>query len=428
MVCERAPRALRVCVVYSRLPFPMTRGDQLTVAHLLSYLHARGHEVDLFTLGTGGEVNAAQSQWLESTCRRLQILRHGPLTILQGLVSALIRRWPFQVGYFKNAQLTRSVEAAVKEGAYDIVYNYYLRTAYAVPALFSLNRLGSVAGKPAAAFLALQLSQSLNTRRIYENERGWLKKLFYRIEWSRVRRYEATVWQRFTKTVLIGPRDVDDIKSACRFAGEPEIDNWVLAAHGTDIERFRAAQEADVVPNRIVFSGNMRYQPNVQAALWFVEQCWDSIRAQVPGVELYLVGQTPAAALQALHGRNGIHVTGAVRDIGDHIRRAAVCVNPMLAAGGMQNKLIEYMACGKAVVATSVANEGICAPSGALVIANDAATFAARTVDLLRNLAEAKKLGRAARDYVAKEWTWERQFEKLESAFYDALADCRVAD
>lgn len=67
-----------------------------------------------------------------------------------------------------------------------------------------------------------------------------------------------------------------------------------------------------------------------------------------------------------------------------------------------------------------------CAPTDTLVIADDAATFAETTVSLLRGTAEAKKLGRAAREYVAREWTWERQFEKLESPFYEASADCRV--
>jgi polysaccharide biosynthesis protein PslH len=423
MVCDPAPRALRICVIYSRLPFPMTRGDQLTVAHLLSYLRARGHEVDFFTLGTGGEVSADQRQWLESTCREVRVIPHGPLTILRGVASALAKDRPLQVGYFTNTKLVRCVEAAMNEGAYDIIYNYYLRTAYAVPALFSPNRAQRSSGKVTAAFLALQLSQTLNTRRIYENERGTLRKFLYRIEWERVRRYEATVWQRYTKTVLIGNRDVDDVKDACRFTGQPEIDNWVLGAHGTDIDRFRAARDDEVVPDRVVFSGNMRYQPNVQAALWFVERCWSSIRDAVPGAELFLVGQSPAPVLQALHGRDGIHVTGTVPDIGEHIRRAAVCVNPVLAAGGMQNKLIEYMACGKAVVATSVANEGISAPPNSLVIADDPATFAQMTIGLLRDLPEAKKLGRAARAYVAKEWTWEHQFEKLETAFYEALAD-----
>jgi glycosyltransferase involved in cell wall biosynthesis len=401
------------------------RGDQLTVAHLIAYLHARGHKVDFFTLDSGGEVSDQQQRWLESTCQNLQVFRHGPLAILRGLVSALLTNRPFQVGYFENAGLNKCIDAAVKAGVYDVIYSYYLRSADAVPAGFSPNRLIQFANKTVAAFLALQLSQTLNTRRIYENENSILKKLFYRSEWKRLRRYEASIWQRYTKAVLIGSHDVDDIKSACRFAGQTEIDNWVIAAHGTDIKKFRVARDDEVVTGRVVFSGSMRYQPNVQAALWFVNQCWPSVRRQIPEAELYIVGQSPSAALQALDGQQEIHVTGTVPDIGDYIRSGTVCINPMLAAGGMQNKLIEYMACGKAVVATSIANEGICAPSNSIRIANDEKAFTESVIELLRDPVEANRLGQAAREYVANEWTWEHQFELLENAFYNALADCK---
>lgn len=53
MTCKRARRPLRICVVYNNLPFPMMGGDQLTVAHPIGYLHARGHKVDFFGTGVG---------------------------------------------------------------------------------------------------------------------------------------------------------------------------------------------------------------------------------------------------------------------------------------------------------------------------------------------------------------------------------------
>src|SRR3954447_23745377 len=37
----RAPRPLKILFLYSRPPLPMGRGDELTVSHLLEFLHAR---------------------------------------------------------------------------------------------------------------------------------------------------------------------------------------------------------------------------------------------------------------------------------------------------------------------------------------------------------------------------------------------------
>ena len=64
MDVERAERPLRIAVVYSRIPLPMRRADQLTVAHLLSFLKARGHAVDLYCVNTGGVADEADLAWL----------------------------------------------------------------------------------------------------------------------------------------------------------------------------------------------------------------------------------------------------------------------------------------------------------------------------------------------------------------------------
>ncbi|CAH0349669.1 MAG: glycosyltransferase [Sphingobium sp.] len=423
MDCAPAERQLRIALVYSRLPFPMMRGDQLTVAHLLSFFAARGHEVDFYTLDMQGALTPVQREWLNEACNEVRIYSQGWWNRLTGLARGLLKGQPLQVGLFQNARLSRDLLRATQAGAYDVVYSYYMRSAPAIP-----THLGRVRKQRAsrhvnapATFVALQLSQSLNTRRIWKNEKNRIKRLFYRIETRLCENFEATVWQSFTRSVLIGPADVAAIKAVCAIRDQPAIDNWVYGAHGTDIGRYPPAMEQEIVPGRVVFSGSMLYQPNVQAVHWFVDNCWPRVRACFPDAELFIQGRDPLASIHALDGVNGITVTGTVPDIGAIVRSAAVCINPMGAAGGMQNKLIEYMANAKAVVATDIANEGIMAPSETLRLAADAPTFAAAVIDLLENPDEALALGRKARDYVVEHWTWEAHFLKLEAAFLEAL-------
>ena len=109
-------------------------------------------------------------------------------------------------------------------------------------------------------------------------------------------------------------------------------------------------------------------------------------------------------------------MTGEVDDPAEIIATAAVCVNPMQAGAGMQNKLLEYLAMAKPVVATSIANEGIGAePGREVVIADGAGDFAAAVVALLHDEKERQRLGRAAREYVLRDWTWEKHFLTLEA-------------
>lgn len=413
MNCSSAQRRLRVALVYSRFPFPMMRGDQMTVAHLISFLGARGHSVDLYTLAVDGGLSSVQAQWLKNMCRSVRIYPQPWHRKLAGLLLGSMSLLPLQISIFRNSALKHDLLAAARSSKYDVIYCYYPRTAPAVQ---------KVRSRPeTVSFLALQLSQTLNTKRMARNERQKARRLLYRIETALMGRFEARIWQDFDKVVLIGPADVEAVREQCRAHRQPEINNWVYGAHGTDTDKYVPADPSEIVHGRVIFSGSMLYPPNIQAVLWFVEHAWPKVRAQIPESTLVIQGRDPSARILELDGRDGIWVTGTVPDVGVLIRSAQVCINPMLAAGGMQNKLIEYMACGKAVVASPIANEGIQAPSDVVVIADTAAEFADAVISLINDPTSAAKLGAAARQYVLSEWTWEKHFYDLEAAFYNAL-------
>ena len=392
----------------------MMRGDQMTVAHLISFLAARGHWVDFYTLAVDGVLRAEQAQWLQQACRAVRIYPQPWHAKLAGFALGWLSLLPLQVSIFRNPALKRDLARAIYSDEYDVVYCYYPRTA---PAVASSVRAESAT----ASFLALQLSQTLNTKRMARYERSWFKRQIYRIETVLMSRFEARVWQDFDKVVLIGPADVAAVKEQCRAHGQPEIDNWIYGAHGTDTDKYVPANPSEIVPGRVIFSGSMLYPPNIQAVLWFVEHVWPAVRAQIPDATFVIQGRDPSAKILELDGQDGIWVTGTVPDVGVLIRSAQVCVNPMLAAGGMQNKLIEYMACGKAVVASSVANEGIRAPADVLIVADAAGAFADAVIRLLKDPDAAAQLSAAARRYVLSQWTWEKHFLELEQAFYGAL-------
>lgn len=421
MAVPKASESLDICICYSRIPFPMMRGDQLTVAHLISFLAERGHKIHFYTVDTDGKMEAGQREWLEDACESINIYKLSKVKQFYNLLTGIFQGRPLQVSLLHHHGLAKDVQLRVKKGDFDVLYCYYLRSAPVCPEVFSPNESTEFEARKTVAFLAMQLSQTLNTRRIYENSKNILKRSVYFLEWKILRFYETSIWKKFTKVVLIGPKDVEAINDTCVELNRPELGNWVYGAHGTDLDRFSASKESDIVENQIVFSGSMLYQPNVQAVLWFIENCWSTIKEQVPNASLKIVGRDPLPEIIALGEKPDIEVTGTVPDVGEYIRSANVCINPVRAAGGMQNKLIEYMACAKPIVATSVANEGIRAPKDTLVIADEGPEFANAVIDLLNNRPDAIELGKNARDFVLENWTWESHFLKLENEFLKSL-------
>ncbi len=404
----------------------MMRGDQLTVAHLLEFLSARGHKVEFFTIRSGGQMSAEQESWLHDRCRNVMVYDHGPMAMLRGLLQGAFELAPVQVGLFNHPQQKKDVRRAITASKYDIVYTYYVRSGEIARGLGRIDWRGSkdtVCGNQ-VTFLAMQLSQTLNTRRIRDNASNVFERAFFAIEHALMRRYEARIWQDFTRTVLIGPRDLAEVQHVCREQGRPEICNYIFGAHGTDVSRFMPRPDIQEKPGHIVFSGGMAYPPNVQAAMWFAQHVWPAVKEAVPTATWSIVGRDPAPELDRIAGLADVAVTGTVPDVSTYVAEASVCINPMQAAGGMQNKLIEYLASGKPVVATSIANEGIMASDGDhLIIADEPADFARAVVSLLNDRTLRGQLGSAARRFTLEHWTWEAHFLKLEKAFYDAIAD-----
>jgi len=410
MQVEPAAEPFAIAIAYSRCPLPMTRADQMTVAHLISFLKARGHAVDLYALDTGEEITGAQKDWLETHCRRVTLFPHGLGHSLLGMVSGLVRGFPLQVGWFLNAAQKRAIEEGMVRA--DIGYAYYIRSAE------TLRR--GFAGKP--TYLAMQLSQSLNTRRMVEHYRNLKEKLLYSVESRLVRGYEARVWPDFTRTVLIGPQDVAEMAQICREKGLPEIDNVFYGPHGTDISRFKPRGDVAVTPRSLVFNGVLRTYTNVHAITWFVANVWPLVRAKAPDATLTVVGRDPRPEVVALGELDGVTVTGEVKEPADYIARAAVCIDPVQAGAGMQNKLVEFMAVAKPIVATTVANEGINASPGEhLVLADDPHDMAVEILDLFDKPERAAKIGAAARKFVQESWTWEAHFLRLEADMMEVM-------
>ena len=415
MAVSRAPQPLRIAIVCSRFPLPMTRADQMTVAHLLAFLAARGHRVDLFSL-----VDRAPGDWLSwaaERCDHVEIFKQPWWRRLVGVANAVRRGQPLQVGWFANRAQRRAVRVAVASRGYDVVYGYTLRSAEAVRGL----RRNNAGNKLPATYLAMQVSQTLNTRRIAREASRAGERWLYRIEHRLTARYEAEVWRDFTHTTLIGEADVAAVRATCAARAGQTIDNYLLAPHGVDADRFRPREGVAAEPLRLLFCGVMATNTNVAAVLWFVRYVWPQLRATLPGASFAIVGRLPRPEIRALHGRHGVEVTGEVADPAVEIAAAAVCVDPMQAGAGMQNKLLEYFAAGKAVVATSVANEGIGAVPGQHFLAADSADeFTSAAIRLLQDAGLRQRLGAAARAHVLQEWSWERHFARLEDHFYAA--------
>jgi polysaccharide biosynthesis protein PslH len=192
--------------------------------------------------------------------------------------------------------------------------------------------------------------------------------------------------------------------------------------NAADVEFYRPRAEDPKPDGRtIVFFGLLSYAPNVDGVIHFVKDIWPLVVAAHPDARCKIIGGSPPPALQALAGP-GIELTGFVPDLRPHLAEAAAVVVPLRFGGGTRLKIVEAMAMGKAIVSTTLGAEGIEAvPDRDIMIADDAASFAARVNELLGDAGKAASLGLSARRLAESKYAWSAAARALESFYRTRL-------
>lgn len=406
---------MKILYLAHRIPYPPNKGDKIRSYHQLRFLSKR-HDVDLGCLCD--DVKDLQYvEALEKLCRSVCVVpRHAWKERAQSLLRMGWRR-PLSVGYFYDERLQDDVNRRLRRGRYDAVVCFSSCMAEYV----FRSPLGRLLGKAAGGIPRTVMDfcdVDSDKWAQYAKESPFPWKVFYRLESKRLAAYERTVHARFDVSVVISQREADLFCETLKALRRPHV-----VGNGVDMDYF-SSENGSLLPMErdpaVVFVGAMNYHANVDGVLWFCREVWPRVRAAVPSAQFFIVGSRPSPKVLALHGKNGIQVTGFVPDVRPYLAQARCSVAPLRLARGVQNKVLEAMAMGKAVVATPQALEGLQVRLGHEVLcAQDPLSYAKLVIQILKNDALRRGLEKNAREYVHAHHSWARELKKFEALIFE---------
>jgi polysaccharide biosynthesis protein PslH len=245
-------------------------------------------------------------------------------------------------------------------------------------------------------------------------ERGLARKAFGLFEYLKVRQAEQRAWKVFDGCAVTSEREVPEVR---RFTqGRPVA----AVTNGVDLDYF--APQRGIPTSGLVFTGLMRYRPNIDAVTHFVKEVLPLIHQSRPDVTLTIVGWGDNDEVRALLGPRVV-ATGRVPDVRPYLAGAAAVVAPIRMGSGTRLKVLEALAMAKPLVSTPQACEGLDLVDGRdLLIAGDPAQFADVVLRVLTDQAYGERLGQAGRTIVAARYGWDSSVAQLEELHERVIA------
>lgn len=377
-------------VVLSRFPYPLEKGDKLRAYHQIKSL-ATDFSIHLICTSEK-QVSQSDLEKLTSFCSEIQVY---PLKKWQipfySLFYFLIGK-PIQVGYFYQRWIYNNIQKQVHQIQPDFIYCQLIRTTEYVKNYHNC---------PKTIDYMDALSKGMERR---SELSSYFYKLIYRSESKRLRMYERSVFSYFEQHIIISEQDRNWIS-------HPEKKQIKLIFNGVS-ERFFSELNVEKEYD-LVFTGNMNYPPNIEAAKFIATEIFPNLKRKYPTLTCLISGVNPADSVKKLAG-NGITVGGWVEDIRESYSKSRIFIAPMMLGTGLQNKLLEAMAMGIPCITTSLANNALQAiPNNQLCIANTAFEFQEAIEMLMKNQAFGQEIARNGKEYVSGKFRWENQNKLL---------------
>jgi glycosyltransferase involved in cell wall biosynthesis len=397
---------MRILFLAFQFPYPPISGASIKTLSLLEYIR-REHDVRLVSL-RWGPLSAAQSEWAAGLggARTVELDKRRNIW---SLLSSYAARVPLRIERNRSPELGRAVMEEIGAFQPDAIFCDGLSTAQYVPEGYGGVRL---LHEHNAEYVIWQRQAEIES-----GPRRWIAAL----EAARLRRYEAMMVRRFDRVFAVSEEDrrvlLDLGAEPARVGLLPNIPERALLDKPSP-----AFTETQPV---VLYFGTLSWMPNIEGLERLLNSIFPEVRRQAPEARLVVAGTGASAALrERVAATEGADFRGKVEDPEDIYRQARVLVDATRSGGGTRLKVLNALARGVPVVASTVAAEGLDVVHGDhLMMANNDGEMIEAIAALFRDAGHWQALSENGRALVRARYVAEVAYRPLD----EALAAARAA-
>ena len=386
----------KILFLTSRIPYPLEKGDKLRVFYQIKYL-SKNSDIILCCVSQEDLTWDAEAE-LKKYVQEIYVYKTSKLRIVANMLVAGLNKLPFQVGFFFNTGAHYLFHKAIVKEKPDHIFVQLIRMAEYVSKEKSIPKS-----------LDYMDTFSKGIQRRMEKASG-IKKLAFKFEYNRLRKYEAKVYSEFKNTYIISEQD----KQSFDF---PDASGIKVSPNGVDHHFFQPKKDTPKNYD-IVFTGNMSYPPNVSAVLYIAKEIMPILIKRMPEIKLLIAGATPTNAVKSLANKN-IKVTGWLDDIRDAYNQAKIFLAPLQIGTGLQNKLLEAMSMELPCITSELANNALKAEKNhEILLGKTPQDYADLVLQLLEDVTFSEQIAKNGKLFVTNTFNWNAIAQDLERDFF----------
>lgn len=236
-----------------------------------------------------------------------------------------------------------------------------------------------------------------------------------RLTWAKTARYVSQLLCAYNGCTVVSEAERANVAPIT-----PDKMPIGIVPNGVDVQAC-AQIHAELEPESLVYNGALTYRANFDAVDYFAREVLPLIQHTRPNVKLYVTGKLDGVPVERLPHNPAIIFTGYLNDVKPRVAQSWVTIAPLRVGGGTRLKILESLALGTPVVASSKGAEGLDVVAGRdMLIADSPAEFAAQVTHVLASAQERANLSANGRAAVAKQYDWRAIGQKL-NAFIDEI-------
>lgn len=378
-------------------PNPAGKGYQKIFHHRLSLLPAGSMVTILILCPVFGLSKVESGSFSDFSSLRINLVKIRPTWIdIMLFVPRLISGWPLQVLLYRSRKVNPLLNKLNGEVPDARVYVLLSRVFHEKALSFESNLVDFVD------------SMDLNFRRSAKAASNFARRWAYKVEAKRMGKWDSGLASDASESLVVGKLDKREIR--CPKISVVPLGISCFVDHLTPLVKRKRA---------VVFSGNLNYQPNIEAIRFFATSCLPRLRSIDDSIQFHIVGRGISTRFEKfLRAISGVCIIGEVEDMRTVLAGYPVSVAPMISGSGMQFKILEGLAVGCLIIATEVGAGdigGVGFP-GLVTVNNDGDDFAPMIAKIFAELDKWEDRSALNSQLVEDIYSWkacERRLQKL---------------